>query len=62
VDYFLENTAGFRSLRQKYWLWEKPYPQDGFNIALGDARDENFVKSELGIVPIDIRLWFTWPN
>jgi hypothetical protein len=58
VDDFLKE-AGFLPVRQKYWLWEKPYPADAFAIGLGDARSDNFVKTPLGIVPIDVRLWIT---
>ena len=58
VDSFLRE-AGFVPVRQKYWLWEKPYPEDAFAIGLGDARSENFVKTPVGIVPIDVRLWIT---
>jgi hypothetical protein len=56
VDSFLRG-AGLSAVRQKYWLWKRTY-QD-FEIWLGDARDENFVETEAGIVPIDIRLWFS---
>jgi len=58
VDEFLKE-AGFVPVRQKYWLWEKPYPAEAFGIGLGDARADNFVKTPLGIVPIDVRLWIT---
>ena len=38
-------------------LWKKAYTE--FDVWLGDARDENFVQTPLGIVPIDVRMWFT---
>ena len=57
VDLFLA-VAGFHSLKRKYWLWKKDYPNDAYSIGLGDARADNFVKSKHGIVPIDVRLWF----
>jgi hypothetical protein len=56
VNLFLE-IAGFAAVRRKLWLWEKAYPD--YSIGLGDAREENFVKSRSGIVPIDVRLWFS---
>jgi hypothetical protein len=61
VDYFLEES-GFVPIKRKFWLWEKEYrPQRKSTrrliIQLGDARDENFVKTLNGVVPIDIRLW-----
>jgi hypothetical protein len=58
VDDFLME-AGFVPVRQKYWLWEKPYPTEAFAIGLGDARADNFVKTPFGIVPVDVRLWIT---
>lgn len=56
VDAFLAE-AGLSAVRQKYWLWKKTYPD--FEIWLGDARDDNFVETEEGMVPIDIRLWLS---
>jgi hypothetical protein len=56
VDSFLIE-AGLTAVKQKFWLWKKTYPQ--FEIWLGDAREDNFVETEAGIVPIDIRLWFS---
>ncbi len=38
-------------------MWKKAYEK--FEIWLGDARDDNFVETKAGIVPIDIRLWFS---
>ncbi len=58
VNAFLE-SVGFTPVRKQYWLWEKPYPLEGFSIGLGDARTDNFVRSREGIVPIDVRLWIS---
>ncbi|HEX3856690.1 MAG TPA: hypothetical protein VHY30_05275 [Verrucomicrobiae bacterium] len=56
VDSFLFE-AGLSAVKQQYWLWKRTYPD--FEIWLGDARDDNFVETSAGIVPIDIRLWFS---
>jgi hypothetical protein len=56
VDSFLI-AAGLTAVRQEFWLWKRSY--EDFEIWLGDARSDNFVESRAGIVPIDIRLWFT---
>lgn len=56
VDLFL-SEAGLSAVRQEYWLWKRTYPD--FEIWVGDARADNFVDSKAGIVPIDIRLWFS---
>jgi len=56
VDSFLIE-AGLSPVRQEYWLWKRTFPE--FEIWLGDARDDNFVATETGIVPIDIRLRFS---
>lgn len=56
VDSFLLE-AGLFAVKQQYWLWKRSYPD--FEIWLGDARDDNFVQTDAGIVPIDIRLWFS---
>ncbi len=39
------------------FLWKSRVYLDR-EIWVGDTRDENFVKTPLGIVPIDIRVWF----
>ena len=59
VNKFLEE-AGLIPRKQRYWLWKRSYPK--FDIWLGDARSDNFVKSAAGIVPIDVRLWTTPPE
>ena len=56
VDQFLI-ASGLSEVKRKCWLWRKVYRD--FEIWIGDARDENFVQTELGLVPIDIRVWFT---
>jgi Serine/Threonine/Tyrosine Kinase found in polyvalent proteins len=57
VDDFLIK-AGLEPVKQKFWLWKKSYPIDEFEIGVGDARADNFVIGDSGIVPIDLRLWF----
>ena len=56
VDSFLIE-AGLSPVRQEYWLWKRKFPE--YEIWLGDGRDDNFVETAAGIVPIDIRLWFS---
>ena len=56
VDEFLL-ASGFSDVKRPCFLWKKAYPE--FDVWLGDARDENFVQTPLGIVPIDVRMWFT---
>ena len=55
VDEFLL-ASGFSDVKRQCFLWKKTY--DAFEIWLGDARDENFVETPRGIVPIDVRMWF----
>lgn len=56
VDDFLLN-AGMEPVKRSCWLWKKTDPDDDLEHWLGDARDDNFVKTPLGIVPIDLRMW-----
>jgi hypothetical protein len=49
-------ASGFSDVKRQCFLWKKTY--DAFEIWLGDARDENFVETPRGIVPIDVRMWF----
>jgi hypothetical protein len=56
VDTFLAE-AGLTAVRQPYWLWKRNYPE--LEVWMGDARDDNFVETKSGIVPIDIRLWLS---
>lgn len=57
VDAFIEDS-GFSAVKKSCWLWKMEH-EEGFEIWLGDARADNFVKTEQSIVPIDIRMWFT---
>lgn len=54
VDNFLL-ASGLEPIRQDCFLWKKRYPT--FEVWAGDVRDENFVNTILGIVPIDVRIW-----
>lgn len=54
VDDFLI-AAGFADVRRQCFLWSKQH--ENLVIWLGDARDENFVKTADCIVPIDVRMW-----
>lgn len=55
VDEFLLG-AGLMPVRQQYWLW-KGLEKAGVEPWIGDARADNFVKTEKGLVPIDLRMW-----
>jgi hypothetical protein len=39
-------------------LWKSPKLRNLVQVGIGDTRDENFVMSDLGIVPIDLRFWW----
>ena len=54
VNEFLA-AGGFEDVRKSCWLWKRRYNE--MSVWLGDARADNFVKTDRGIVPIDIRLW-----
>jgi len=56
VDAFLE-SANLTPVKKSRWLWKRDYPE--ISVWVGDARCDNFVTTEAGIAPIDIRLWFT---
>lgn len=56
TDVFLL-ASGLVPVRQDCFVWKKTSPAFEFEIWVGDARDENFVKTENGIVPIDLRMW-----
>lgn len=56
VDQFLVD-AGAVAVRQKCWLWKKVDVDPESEIWIGDARSDNFVLAEEGIIPIDIRVW-----
>ena len=55
VDGFLDRS-GFKPVRRNCWLWKSTF--DEFEIWVGDARRDNFVKTTTEIVPIDLRIWF----
>jgi hypothetical protein len=42
-------------VKRQCFIWKKAEGED--EIWVGDTRDENFVKTEHGIIPIDVRLW-----
>lgn len=44
-------------VRQSCFLWKMAAPDLGLEFWVGDARDENFVKTPYGIIPIDLRMW-----
>ena len=56
VDQFLTD-AGAVPVRQRCWLWKKADVDPEIEVWIGDARADNFVLTERGIVPIDIRIW-----
>lgn len=56
VDQFLID-AGAVAVRQRCWLWKKADLESEIEIWIGDARADNFVLTEQGIIPIDIRIW-----
>jgi hypothetical protein len=55
VDKFLFES-GLVEVKRKCWLWKRAYK--GLEVWIGDARRDNFVETDQGIVPIDIRVWF----
>ena len=56
VDQFLVE-AGAVAVRQSCWLWKKVEDDAEIEVWIGDARSDNFVLAEDGIIPIDIRIW-----
>ncbi len=56
VDQFLID-AGAVAVRQRCWLWKKVDYESEIEIWIGDARSDNFVLAQDGMVPIDIRIW-----
>jgi hypothetical protein len=54
VNAFMMET-GMIPVKIECFLWKMQ--TDDIEIWVGDVRDENFVKTEAGIVPIDIRMW-----
>ena len=55
VDVF-SLEAGMLPVKQNCWVW-KGASVDGLEPWIGDARDDNFVVTENGIVPVDLRMW-----
>lgn len=55
VDEFLLN-ADLVPVRQQCWLW-KHVAEGGIERWIGDARADNFVLTENGLVPVDLRMW-----
>ncbi len=49
-------SANLIAVRQQYWLW-KGIAKDGVEPWIGDARADNFVRTDNGLVPIDLRMW-----
>lgn len=56
VDQFLID-AGAVAVRQTCWLWKKVGNESEIEVWIGDARSDNFVLAQDGMVPIDIRIW-----
>jgi len=56
VDEFLLRE-GLEPVKRSCWLWKKKDPNNAVEYWIGDAREDNFVKTPLGIVPIDLRMW-----
>lgn len=56
VDQFLMD-AGLIPVNQRCWLWKKVGREMSHEIWIGDARSDNFVLTNLGMVPIDLRIW-----
>lgn len=54
VDEFLW-SSGLVDVKRQCFVWKKALPTR--DIWVGDTRDENFVKTKHGIIPIDVRLW-----
>jgi hypothetical protein len=55
-EYLLQ--SGLEAVKQSRWLWKKSYPDEEYDVWVGDARNDNFVLTIAGMVPIDLRLWF----
>ncbi len=54
VNQFIEDS-GFSGVKIQCFIWKRAFAK--FEIWVGDARDENFVETKTGIVPIDLRIW-----
>ena len=51
-------ASGMIPWRKECFLWKSHKIQKFYRVGIGDTRDENFVMSDLGIVPIDLRFWW----
>lgn len=47
----------FEPVKRSCWLWKRKDPNNEVEYWIGDAREDNFVKTPHGIVPIDLRMW-----
>jgi hypothetical protein len=56
ADAFLLES-GLEPVKQNCFIWKRAAEEQGIEFWVGDARDENFVKTPHGIVPIDLRMW-----
>ena len=56
VDQFLIE-AGAVPVKQECWLWKMVQGDSNLEVWIGDARSDNFVLADDGIIPIDIRVW-----
>lgn len=54
VDTFLAES-GLVAVKRNCWLWKGCFEE--LEIWVGDARNDNFVDTPNGIVPIDVRVW-----
>jgi hypothetical protein len=57
VDEYLL-SSGLEPVKRSRWLWKKSYPGEEYGVWVGDARNDNFVLTAAGMIPIDVRLWF----
>ena len=56
VDEFLSHS-GFEPVKQPCWLWKKCRLGDDVEYWVGDARADNFIRAQSGLLPIDLRMW-----
>ena len=57
VDDFLLSEDIEPVKRLSCWLWKRRDQEAEVDFWIGDARADNFVKTQTGIVPIDLRMW-----
>ncbi len=58
VDHWLAEN-GLHPVRPSCWLWA--HRATSLEVWIGDARADNFVQTEQGIIPIDLRVWIPSP-